>query len=259
MLVYLRIEASQGKTQIKGMDTQKFIHIVKLHILLQMKPYSRVKYNWELSYTCISIFVELGQLKEIGPKCHKSWALIHRKLSKVLSSTFQMKPYTNTNSIEGWFTPVLVYLGNWGKLGRFIPNSPFIGINAQKDIHSVKLHISHQMKPYLIVKAIWGSINTCFVQLRHWGKLAKFNPITSNHGHVKFQVSHQMKPNSKVKATCGLSYIYCSIFGELGQVRQIGPKYPTSLTLIHRKSFKVLNSTFHSKWSWQSEGWVKLV
>ena len=188
MLVYLRIEASQGKTQIKGMDTQKFIHIVKLHILLQMKPYSRVKYNWELSYTCISIFVELGQLKEIGPKCHKSWALIHRKLSKVLSSTFQMKPYTNTKSIEGWFTPVLVYLGNWGKLGRFIPNSPFIGVNAQKDIHS-----------------------------------------------------------------------YCSIFGELGQVRQIGPKYPTSLTLIHRTSFKVLNSTFHSKWSWQSEGWVKLV
>ena len=45
VLVYLEIAASQGKTQIKCMDTQKFIHSVKLHILHQMKPYSKVKAN----------------------------------------------------------------------------------------------------------------------------------------------------------------------------------------------------------------------
>ena len=46
VLVYLGIGASQGeKNQIKGMDTQKFIHSVKLQILHQMKPCSRVKTN----------------------------------------------------------------------------------------------------------------------------------------------------------------------------------------------------------------------
>ena len=45
-LLYLGIGASQGKkNQIKGMDTQKFIHSVKLQILHQMKPYSKVKTN----------------------------------------------------------------------------------------------------------------------------------------------------------------------------------------------------------------------
>ena len=60
--------------KIKGMDAQRFIHSVKLHILHWMKPYSRVKTNWELSDTCISIFGELGQVRKIRPKCSKSWA-----------------------------------------------------------------------------------------------------------------------------------------------------------------------------------------
>ena len=71
VLVYLGIGASRGKKQIKGMDTERFIHSVKLHILHQMKPYSRVKTNWELSDTCISIFGELGQVRKIRPNCSK--------------------------------------------------------------------------------------------------------------------------------------------------------------------------------------------
>ena len=52
---------SQGKkTPKKGMNTQKLIHRVKIHILHQMKPYVRVKTNWEPSYTGISKFGELG-------------------------------------------------------------------------------------------------------------------------------------------------------------------------------------------------------
>ena len=54
----------------------------------------------------------------------------------------------------GQVIPILVYLGNWDKLGRLGPNSPITGTNTQKVIHSVKLHISHQMKPYLSVNAI---------------------------------------------------------------------------------------------------------
>ena len=69
------------------MDTQKFVHKVKLHILHQMKLYSRVNTNWEPSYTCISIFEELVQVSKIESKCPKSQASIHRKSSKVLNFT----------------------------------------------------------------------------------------------------------------------------------------------------------------------------
>ena len=54
----------------------------------------------------------------------------------------------------GQVIPILVHLGTWGKLGRLGTNPPNIDTNTQKAIHSVKLHISHQMKPYLSVKAI---------------------------------------------------------------------------------------------------------
>ena len=136
------------------MDTQKFIHI-----LLQMKPYSRVKYSWELSYTWL-VFFWIGAGQGNWPQMSQIMGINTQKVvqSVKLYILHYMKPYTNSNSIEGWFTPVLAYLGNWGKLERFVPKSSFIGINAQKDIHSVKLHISHQIKPYLSVKATWGSI-----------------------------------------------------------------------------------------------------
>ena len=66
---------------------------------------------------------------------------------------------------------------------------------------------------------------------------------------VKFQISHQMKPYLSVRTIYGSSYTYFSIFGELGQVGEIGPNYPKSWALIRRKSFIVLNFTFHIKWS----------
>ena len=156
LLCIWELEQVKEKTQIKGMDTQKFIHSVKLHILHQMKPHSRVETNWELIDTCISIFGELGQIRKIVPKCSKSWASIHRKLSKVLNSTFYIKWSLTKIQLPfgGWFTPALVYLGYLEKSGNLRPNNQIHG----RVIHSVKIHISHQMKPYLRVKVISGSI-----------------------------------------------------------------------------------------------------
>ena len=161
------------------MDTQKFIHSVKLHILHQMKPHSRVETNWELTDTCISIFGELGQIRKIVPKCSKSWASIHRKLSKVLNSTFYIKWSLTKIQIpfEGWFTPVLVYLGHWGKSGKLQQNTQI----HKRVIQSVKLHVSHQMKPYSTVKVICGSSYTCFsivLQLGQVGEIRLKFPLS---------------------------------------------------------------------------------
>ena len=109
------------KKKVKYMDTQKFIYSVKLHILHQMKPYSRVKTSWDRTYACISIFMELRQVKEIGPKCPKSWASIHRKSSKVSNSTFHIKLSLKSNKSNIW-----------------------------------ELILRHT-RPYSRVKAIWGS------------------------------------------------------------------------------------------------------
>ena len=56
VLVYLNLSKSRKKNKKRGMDTQKLIHSVKIHILHQTKPYSRIKTNWEPSYTCVSMF-----------------------------------------------------------------------------------------------------------------------------------------------------------------------------------------------------------
>ena len=50
VLVYLNLGKSRKKNKKKkkkkkGMDTQKLIHSVKIHILHQTKPYSRIKTN----------------------------------------------------------------------------------------------------------------------------------------------------------------------------------------------------------------------
>ena len=41
------------------MDTQKFIRSVEIDTLHQMKPYSRVKTNWQPSDKSVSVFREL--------------------------------------------------------------------------------------------------------------------------------------------------------------------------------------------------------
>ena len=173
------------------MDTQKFIRSVEIDTLHQMKPYSRVKTNWQPSDKSVSVFRELEQVREIGPKCPKSWASRHGKSFKVLNSRFYIKwRFTQIQiPFKGWFTPLLVCLGHWGKSGKLRPNTQ----NHGHIIQSVKLFISHQMKPYLNIKAIWKSVYTCFCVSVELG-----------------QVGHS-------------SYTCFSIFGELGQVEEIGP------------------------------------
>ena len=97
------------------------------------------------------------------------------------------------------------------------------------------------------VKSIWQSIYTCSCVFA--GKPGKLSTIPQVIQSVKFYSSHQMKPYSRVRAIWGSSYTCFSIFGELGQVGEIVHKYSKSWELIHRKSFIVLNSTFHIKWS----------
>ena len=125
-----------------------------------MKPYAKVKGNWESSYSCFSIFWELEQVREIGSKCPKSWASMHRKSFKVLNPTFHIKWSLIQIQIpsEGSFIPALVYLGHWRKSSKLVTNVPSHGHVIQR----VNLHILHQMKPYSNAKAIWELIYTCF-------------------------------------------------------------------------------------------------
>ena len=108
------------------------------------------------------------------------------------------------------------------------------------------------MKPCSSLKSIWGSIYTCSCGLvklgASWGNLAEIPQIMGRDTKkfiesVKFQISHQMKSYWSVKTICRSSYTCFSIFAELG------PKYHKSWAPIHRKSFVVLNSTIHIKWS----------
>ena len=148
-----------------------------------------------------------------------------------------------------------MYLGHWDKLWKLGPNTPNLG----HVIQSVKPHISRQVKLYSNVKETWESINTCFVfvKLGQAGEVRTKKPKswTSIHrksSEVLNSTSHQIKHHSSVKAISGSSYICFSIFWELGQVGEIGPKYPKSWAPVHRKSFilvKLLNSTFHIKWN----------
>ena len=56
---------------------------------------------------------------------------------------------------------------------------------------------------------------------------------------VKLNISHQTMPYSSVKTICGSSYTYFSIFGELGQVGEIGSKSPP---IIGTNTRKVIHS-----------------
>ena len=92
-----------------------------------------------------------------------------------------MKPYSNVKIIAGRVIPVLVYLANCGKLGRFGPNSPYHNTNTQKVIHSVvKLLISHQIDPCSSVKGHLRVNLYFFVSLWNcasWQNLAQLSQI----------------------------------------------------------------------------------
>ena len=67
----------------------------------------------------------------------------------------------------GWVIPVLAYLGNWDKSKKLGPNNQHHWNWYTEGVLSdtcptVKLHISHRMKPYSDVKNIWGLIYISF-------------------------------------------------------------------------------------------------
>ena len=144
-------------------------------------------------------------------------------------------------------------MGNCGKLRRLGPNSLFHSTNTQKVIHSVKLLISHQMKPYSSVKGhlrvnLYFFLCICEIGAS-WQNLAQLEWPQTMGREIHRKSSEVLNPmfhikwslTQRVKTIWGLSYTCFSIFQELGQVRKFGPKYPTSWILIHRKviqSFK---------------------
>ena len=123
-----------------------------------------------------------------------------------------------------------MYLGHWEKSRNLQPNTQ----NHGHVIHSAKLHISLQVKPYSSVKVIcliklylflcMCGIGTSQLNYAQITQIMDSNPpkvIKS----VKLSISHQVMPYSSVKAICGSSYTYSSIFGEWGQVGEIGSKF----------------------------------
>ena len=74
-----------------GRDKQKSSKVLKYTFHVKWSLTSRVKTIWGLSYTCFSIFRELGKVGKIGPNYITSWTLIHRESFKVLNITFYIK------------------------------------------------------------------------------------------------------------------------------------------------------------------------
>ena len=141
-------------------------------------------------------------------------------------------------------------MASWGDWAQILP----IIAPIHRKSYGVKLLISHQMKPYSSVKGHLRVNLYIFLYLWNWvswQNLAQLSQIMGRDTQkviqsVKFHISHQIKPYSRVKTIWWLIYTCFSILVKLGQ---IWPKYPTSWTLVHRKSFKVLNITFYIKWS----------
>ena len=128
-------------------NSLKVIKSVKLSISNQIVHYLSVKDICRSSYTYFSIFGELGQVGEIGPKFPLP---IHRKSFIVLNSTFHIKWSPTYCKCECHLRVNIAQ----------IPH--IINTDTQEVIQSVKLHISHQVKPYSNVETIWGLIYTCF-------------------------------------------------------------------------------------------------
>ena len=89
-----------------------------------------------------------------------------------------------------------------------------IDIHIQKIIKSVKLHISHQMKPYSRVKTIFRFSYTCFNIFGELGQVEKIGPkcptsLTDTQKVIKsakLHISHQRSLTlERVKAISGLS------------------------------------------------------
>ena len=120
-----------------------------------MMPYSSFKAIWALSV--IEYLGHWGNLGRLNPNIsNQSKGVIHRKPLKVFNSTLHAK----WGLAQG--------LGHWDKSGILGSKTP----NCGHVIQSVKLHNSHQMKPYSNVKVMWESIYTVFcvsVELKQVG------------------------------------------------------------------------------------------
>ena len=72
-----------------------------------------------------------------------------------LNISHQMMPYSSVKTICGSSYTYFSIIGELGQVGGdWDQIRPIIGTTIEKIIHSVKLHISQQMKPYLSVNAI---------------------------------------------------------------------------------------------------------
>ena len=67
---------------------------------------------------------------------------------------------------------------------------------TQKEIQSLQVLISHQMRPYASVRAFREFSYTCFTDTRVLGNLGKLGPNTQNH------VQGHLKSNPKSSAPC---------------------------------------------------------
>ena len=139
-LTFLAIQNSCESSVPSGIK-KKVIHILQLKYLIRFAQ---------------ALFKPKGNSRE---KLHtlEFKRVMHRKSLKVFNSTFHDK-----------WSPTQV-LGHWGKSAILRPKTS----NHGHVIQIVKLHIWHHMKPYSSVKAIWESINICFVD---WNKSGKLGP-----------------------------------------------------------------------------------
>ena len=128
-------------------------------------------------------------------------------------------------------------------------------------MQSLQLHISYQMRPYSGVNVILELIYTCFRVIgllrEFWEigpKKLKKHILPQSEGYtekipsVQFHISRQLRAYSSRKAIWRSSYKTVRYIGLWGSLGKLGPN-----TLnhgqgeIHRKSWKVFNSTFHIK------------
>ena len=219
----------------------------------QMRLYSSVRGLCGLSYTCFSGPRVLEQFGKLGPntpnhaqghtKRNPKTPAPHLTSNEVLllcqsHLMVQLYLFYGYLSIRAmWENRAqiphqIIWSDTWKVMQQLEPDTPSHGYVIQ----SVKLHISHQMKSYSNVKAIWESIYTCFCVPVELGQVRETRPKlpkswASIHRviqSVKFHISHQVKPYSNVKVICRSGCTCFSIFGELWQVRKIGPKFPIS-------------------------------
>ena len=88
--------------------------------------------------------------------------------------------------------------------------------DTQKVIQCVQLHISHQMKPYSIVKAIWGSSYTCFSVFQALGQVRRTGPkYTKSWAQIHRNSSQLLNSTFHIKWSLGVSY---TCFSELGGI-----------------------------------------